>query len=150
MFIHRTLPVVFVQVLLSEVDDDVLFSQKVGNRLPEVTVEPPTRAIGTCFLIILSQWWLMVAALTEARFGTIAHPSFVAWHGSTVFMVPDLCLHIGSKMRMFENRGRQYIVILMGKIMIIHWNWGTQFSIGTCTWAQYYAVINFRLSNSIH
>jgi hypothetical protein len=90
MFIHRTLTVVFVQVLLSEVDDDVLFPQKVGNPLPEVTVKPPTRAIGTCFLIILSQWWLMVAALTEAKFGTIAHPSFVAWHGSTVFMVPEV------------------------------------------------------------
>ena len=49
MFIHRTLTVVFVQVLLSEVDDDVLFPQKVGNPLPEVTVKPPTRAIGTCF-----------------------------------------------------------------------------------------------------
>ena len=107
MFIHRTLIVVFVQVLLSEVDDDVLFPQKVGNPLPEVTVKPPSRAIGTCFLIILSQWWLMVAALTEAKFGTIAHPSFVAWHGSTVFMgrltgnPPDLCLHIGSKMGIY-------------------------------------------------
>ena len=102
-------------------------------------VETPTKMpLGTCYiyiymehvffiLFLFDHFESMVAAWTglEARFGTIAPPSFVAWHGSAVFMVWEVhggsqetqlffACTSGHKIGMFENKGCQYTVFSLG------------------------------------